>query len=387
MSQVLPTDLAVRSTNAAYARASFWFGIVFLSATFACLLFIVPVVGRPSALPVFPALALMALGGVMLVRLRTDVSWIIGAAALLVTSSFAWYTYTVLIHQEASSGTDNPLLSLPVVAMTMFGVTAARYVPGFWSAVVTFAVAEAIVVTAAIALGHRIVLDVAATTIFVVIALMLGLLDTSRRSARSITPELQRANAADAAAQVHERVQSRTAALVHATILNELAVVSTLPPGPLPERVRNQLLAGIAGLRDIQHEPERSASAAGALDAAVAEARESGLRVTVEGPLASAALLPPPTERALALAVRQCLANVLAHAGTGAAEVALIAAESTVTVMVIDSGRGFVEAAVASDRLGLRSSVRTRIREVGGTVDLWTTPGVGTSVSITVPLT
>jgi len=55
-------------------------------------------------------------------------------------------------------------------------------------------------------------------------------------------------------------------------------------------------------------------------------------------------------------------------------------------VMVIDSGSGFVEQSVGGDRLGLRQSIRGRIEGVGGSVQVWTTPGVGTSVSLTVPL-
>lgn len=390
MSQVFPTALAVQSTNAAFARGSFWFGIVFLSSTFACLAFIVPILARPTAFQVFPALLLMAGAAVVLVQLKEDVSWIIGAVFTTETAAMAWYTFTVMTHQEPSSGSDNPLLSLPVVAMTMFGVTASRYMPGFWTAIVAFVVAEGIVVTAAIALGHRLVLDVAATTIFVAIALILGLLGTSRRNARAIEPELQRANAADIAARSRERAETRTAALVHDTILNELAVVSTLEPGPLPERVRAQVLKGIADVRragEAWPEDDREQTlGGGALEEAISAARADGLAVTVDGTFGAVSSLDPETERALALAVRQCLANVHAHAGTGAAEVALLAGERSMTVMVIDSGRGFVENAVARDRLGLRTSVRTRIAEVGGSVDLWTTPGVGTSVSITVPV-
>ena len=388
MSQVFPTTLAVQSTNAAFARGSFWFGIVFLSATFACLAFIVPILARPTAFQVFPALLLMAAAAVVLVRLQEDVSWIIGAVFTVETASMAWYTYTVMIHQEPSSGSDNPLLSLPVVAMTMFGVTASRFMPGFWTAIVAFVVAEGIVLVAAFALGHRLVLDAAATTIFIAIALILGLLGTSRRNARAIEPELERANAADVAARSRERAETRAAALVHDTILNELAVISTLAPGPLPDRVRTQILKGIAELRGADDEPlvpEHRPQLGGALADAIEDARSQGLMVTVEGSLTATDALAADTERALALAVRQCLANVAAHAGTGAAEVALFAGESSVTVMVIDSGTGFVESAVAPDRLGIRSSVRTRISEVGGSVDLWTTPGVGTSVSITVP--
>lgn len=54
--------------------------------------------------------------------------------------------------------------------------------------------------------------------------------------------------------------------------------------------------------------------------------------------------------------------------------------------MVIDNGSGFSEAATGSDRLGLRSSVRRRIELVGGQVNVWSTPGRGTSIMIKIPV-
>jgi len=38
------------------------------------------------------------------------------------------------------------------------------------------------------------------------------------------------------------------------------------------------------------------------------------------------------------------------------------------------------------DRLGLRRSVRDRIESIGGTVQVWSTPGRGTSIVLSVPL-
>jgi signal transduction histidine kinase len=53
--------------------------------------------------------------------------------------------------------------------------------------------------------------------------------------------------------------------------------------------------------------------------------------------------------------------------------------------MVIDAGKGFTEAEMGADRLGLRQSVRKRIESVGGHVQVWSTPGKGTSVMIRLP--
>src|SRR5690606_8202612 len=82
----------------------------------------------------------------------------------------------------------------------------------------------------------------------------------------------------------------------------------------------------------------------------------------------------------------QCLANVIKHSGVMKAEVAVYGSDSEVSVMIVDDGSGFEVNAVGPDRLGLRASVRRRIEAVGGTVQLWSTPGSGTSVLIRVPV-
>ncbi|MDQ1579164.1 MAG: hypothetical protein QOE21_1851, partial [Microbacteriaceae bacterium] len=53
--------------------------------------------------------------------------------------------------------------------------------------------------------------------------------------------------------------------------------------------------------------------------------------------------------------------------------------------MVVDTGRGFSEGETGADRLGLRTSVRRRIEAIQGSVQVWSTPGRGTSIMIRIP--
>ena len=55
-------------------------------------------------------------------------------------------------------------------------------------------------------------------------------------------------------------------------------------------------------------------------------------------------------------------------------------------LLVVDEGRGFDPAAVPEDRLGLRASVQERLAVLGGSVAVWSRPGRGTSVKISIPL-
>jgi signal transduction histidine kinase len=54
--------------------------------------------------------------------------------------------------------------------------------------------------------------------------------------------------------------------------------------------------------------------------------------------------------------------------------------------MVTDEGVGFDMETVPGDRLGVRAAIRGRIESVGGTVQMWSSPGSGTSLVMTVPV-
>ena len=118
---------------------------------------------------------------------------------------------------------------------------------------------------------------------------------------------------------------------------------------------------------------------------AVQECRLLGLEVDVTGDPACLGRLNRDNGRTLGLAVKQCLVNVLKHSGTSHAEVAVFASRTDVSVMVVDTGRGFDADGVAPDRFGLRGSVDRRIDEIGGSVKVFSTVGRGTSIVIRVP--
>jgi signal transduction histidine kinase len=106
--------------------------------------------------------------------------------------------------------------------------------------------------------------------------------------------------------------------------------------------------------------------------------------------------VPAPVAAAIAHAVREALANVASHAGTGEAWVEIIerapgvAAEPGVAaaepgglkVTVRDAGTGFDPARVDPARLGLRRSIIERIADQGGRVSVQSAPGRGTVVSM-----
>ncbi|MFJ9738151.1 MacS family sensor histidine kinase [Streptomyces sp. NPDC101166] len=100
--------------------------------------------------------------------------------------------------------------------------------------------------------------------------------------------------------------------------------------------------------------------------------------------------LAPPAAREVAAAVGAALDNVRQHAGPDARAWILVEDEpDKVIVTVRDDGPGIPEGRLAQaegeGRLGVVQSIRGRLRDLGGSAELISTPGQGTEVELTVP--
>ena len=97
--------------------------------------------------------------------------------------------------------------------------------------------------------------------------------------------------------------------------------------------------------------------------------------------------LPPETEEALFRIVQEALNNVVKHAQTDRAEVRLRLRDEAVSVLVEDRGVGFDPTRVSSgaSHLGL-TSMRERVRALGGTLEIESQPRAGTRIKVEVPL-
>lgn len=99
-------------------------------------------------------------------------------------------------------------------------------------------------------------------------------------------------------------------------------------------------------------------------------------------------LLPAQTATELAAAVAAAVDNALRHGG-GRAWLLVEDEATSVTVTVRDDGPGVpagrLEQAEREGRLGVAQSVRGRLRDLGGTVEVVSAPGQGTEVELRVP--
>ena len=93
---------------------------------------------------------------------------------------------------------------------------------------------------------------------------------------------------------------------------------------------------------------------------------------------------------ALLRSAQSALANVRLHSGAQHVTVSLSDAGDAIRLDIMDDGRGFDAAAweqesnVASASFGIRF-MRSRLRELGGGIDIESAPGEGTAISIHIP--
>jgi two-component system NarL family sensor kinase len=95
--------------------------------------------------------------------------------------------------------------------------------------------------------------------------------------------------------------------------------------------------------------------------------------------------LPSRIEMGLYRIAQEALANAVRHAGARSITVRLATMPTVVRMTVEDDGRGFDYAEVGEGRFGL-IGMNERARLLGGTFDLRSSAGEGTSISVAVPL-
>lgn len=199
--------------------------------------------------------------------------------------------------------------------------------------------------------------------------------------------DLSRAVAVEAAGRERERL----AADIHDSVLQVLAYVQRRGTEVGGEAAEIGRLAGEqeARLRAMIASGPGLPVPAGEADVKALVTGLARQGVTVTGP-ADPVLLPADVAEAVRGAVAAALDNVDRHAGEGASAWVLVEDEpGLVTVTVRDDGVGFAAsrlgAAARAGRLGLAASIRGRIEEVGGHVDVLSAPGEGTEIELRVP--
>lgn len=199
--------------------------------------------------------------------------------------------------------------------------------------------------------------------------------------------DLARAAAIEAAARERERL----AADIHDSVLQVLAYVRRRGHEAGGEAAEIAELAGEqeARLRSLIATGPGTTSTDGEQDLRALLTALSRGRITVTGP-AGSVMLPGDVATAVVGAVGAALDNVARHAGPSARAWVFIEDEGgVVTVTVRDDGIGIpagrLAEAESEGRLGVPMSIRARVENVGGSVEVTSRPGEGTEVELRVP--
>jgi signal transduction histidine kinase len=95
--------------------------------------------------------------------------------------------------------------------------------------------------------------------------------------------------------------------------------------------------------------------------------------------------LTAEVETALYRVVQEALTNVARHAHATNVSVVVTRADNLMSIVVEDDGTGFDAGAAPKGRLGL-VGMRERVELVGGTIDVESSPGAGTTVTLQIPI-
>ncbi len=185
------------------------------------------------------------------------------------------------------------------------------------------------------------------------------------------TERIRLAERAEVAARIHDSVL-QTLALVQRHASDATRVTS------LARRQERELRRWLYGSGY-----GSSATFADALADAVADTEEAhGVRIE----LASAGDAPlDDSLTQLVLAAREAMTNAAKHSATDEVSVYAEAGPETVAVFVRDRGVGFDPGAVAADRRGISESIEARMARAGGNATIFSEPGKGTEVELTMP--
>jgi signal transduction histidine kinase len=150
---------------------------------------------------------------------------------------------------------------------------------------------------------------------------------------------------------------------------------------------RDNLEEARRSVHDLRAAPLDGRTLLEALHNLVDDLREEGLfNVDLRAPL-SLPLFAALVETALFRIVQEAISNCRKHADCSAIVLDVALDDNTLSLCVTDNGCGFdvAEARERPERFGL-SSMFERVTQIGGTLDIQSKPGDGTTVSVRIPL-
>lgn len=384
----LPSHLATRTTSTAVARAAHAAAAVCLGGVGVVAL---SVQAYLPQLVVWPALAVLVPMVALLVLLSRSPSVFVATSYLIIGGlCVIWYTLIVSRQLDTPVANDDYTIVLLKLALLLVVGPGASFVRAMLWTSAGFAVGELASYVALLWLGSPWRFDLTTLVVWFIVMVLLAVLYVDRLAARDTQAELNRAARDEMLADVKRAFEARATALLHDTVLNQLAAI-TATHGALTPAARVDITTTLEeivghewfeGDGAVQPSTPRLAALATALD----DVSAGALTVSLEGDREALDEVSPEVFQELQRAVAQCVDNVRRHAQIDAVQVVIGSTADDLSIMVIDAGRGFDPGAVGDERLGVSTSVVARLHSVGGSAVVWSQPEQGTSVLLRVPL-
>jgi signal transduction histidine kinase len=390
---VLPRDLAARIINGTVATIGRAIGALTIVVTIPVLIETLIARGRVDDIPLPLALLLVILLGIVAV-----VRWPHREVVLvfLAVAGVATVGYELALLNGDPAILDEALflVNRPTLALVAVGVTAATALSGILWTSFGLAVATAVSLVAAVIGGVPFRPGLGPLMVYIVAVVGYLTFAAIQNTQRRRLPNFDELEAETQRLARGEDLSRRTTAAVHDTVLNDLSIVMNTTD-TLDERAVSRLLEDLEQLRsaewisqttEIPTGDDEDASLRNEVMRMVSDFQWRGLSIHVTGYGTGVYKLDPDVARALVGSVSAAFENVLRHSGASVAELEVIYADDAITLMISDQGKGFDPSDVAPDRLGLRGSIVDRMDSVGGSARIWSSPGSGTSVMLTVPV-
>jgi signal transduction histidine kinase len=391
--RVLPRELAARIINGTVAAIGWAVGALTIVLTIPALIETLIIRGRGDDIPLPLALLLLILCGIGAVARwrRTEVVLI-----YLAVASVATVGYELALFAGDPGIVDEGLflVNRPTLALVAVGVTAASALSGILWTSFGLLVATSVALIASLIAGVPFRPGFGPLMVFIIAVVGYLTFAAIQSNQRRSVPNFDELEAETQRLARGEDLSRRTTAAVHDTVLNDLSIVMNTTD-TLDERTVTRLREDLEQLRsaewisqttEIPSADDEDASLRNEIMRMVSDYQWRGLSIHVTGSGSGVYKLAPDVARALVGAVSAAFENVLKHAGAKVAELELIYDDDVITVMISDQGTGFDQSEVASDRLGVRESIVGRMESVGGSARIWSSPGSGTSVMLTVPV-
>jgi signal transduction histidine kinase len=367
-------------------------GLLFTSASLVCV--IVPNVTRLGSIA--PAVALMILTGFGFYLIGSTRTTLLPLATYI-TALAALAAFSLPQAAVADIATANGVTFFASTAIPALISTVAANPRTLWLVLPAYPPVLLLVV-AATWQAERGVFVVASVAVgWIALFVAASWLSASLRRAFAGMARLGRAHAVERQSSEREAQRRQGARLLHDTVLATLTLLAHSGVGVEPEALRNQAAEDARLLRQLRLggtpmprssggytlERVETSDLGHTLESVKQRFGRMGLQVAWHG--SGQILLASHVLDAFLLSLSECLENVRRHAEVGSADVTITEDDTTVRAMVTDAGVGFDLDSVDLGRLGIAESVMARIRDVGGKVRLFSSPGSGTTVVLEVP--